>query len=149
MMLDMYNTEVCGTKFNLVFKDRMVLVGGKSGVGKTLLFKMIKADAIVNKKNIICISAEDINTINISELIRKKKGFVFVIDNAKVLLSNKDRYYISFDKMNQYIIFTHSTYGFEPRYMSIANLIYSNGTVKLDYVNGGIKNDNYMFSQSE
>ena len=30
MLLDMYNTEVCGTKFNLVFKDRMVLVGGKS-----------------------------------------------------------------------------------------------------------------------
>lgn len=137
MLLNSYRFKASGIQFDLVFENRLLLIGGNSGVGKTMVFKRIRSDALLNNKNIRCINIYDKDLVNISELIRKKSGFIFVIDNADLVLSDSDKYFISLDKRNQYIIFTHNISGFKPGHKSNASLIYKDGVITLDYVNKG------------
>lgn len=136
MIYKSYKIDTGNVKFVLNLKDRMVLVDGLSGVGKTLLYKAIMQDALTNRKDIICLNRNDIKggeTTNIDNIIKSAKNKLIVIDNAEVILSLDMRYNISVDKNNQYIIFTHNTDGFKPRNLSFATLEVNNNKGELVY----------------
>lgn len=122
MLLTKYDIRVSGVLFSLIFKDNLVLVDGKSGLGKTMLFKQIKKDALVNNRNFLCLDYNDLQTNNVANVIGKVKSKVIFIDNAEIVLNDMQRTAISFDTANQYVIFTHNTRGYKPNRLSFATL---------------------------
>ena len=132
-MIKMYETKQAGIAFKLAIKDNLTLIGGQSGSGKTLLFEAFQSDSVLNENsNITCINYTTDKEI-ISETLKKSSGKLFVIDNADIILNRDQRFNISLDKKNQYIVFTHSLYGFKPSASSIAELIVENNIDKLHY----------------
>lgn len=134
LLLTEYKTSDNNVNFDLHFRDKLTLINGDSGIGKTMLFKAIERDTLLRKTNIICLNFDDISSGNIKHTLASAKGKVIVIDNADVALNTAQRARISLDNMNQYIIFTHSTDGFMPSKGSIAELDVKNGKGKLVYV---------------
>lgn len=122
-LMSEYRTEDNGVDFDLKFYDRLTLINGDSGVGKTLLFKAIERDTLLLQTNIICLNYDDISSGNITHILDKTSGHVIIIDNADIALSLEQRIQISMDQKNQYIIFSHTTQGFFPNEKSIAELI--------------------------
>ena len=133
MKLTRYSIEVNGIEFNLQFKDSLILVDGKSGLGKTMLFKQVKNDALVNNKGIICLDYGDLQSNNVANIIGNVSDKTIFIDNAEVVLDDKQRLFISFDTHNQYIVFTHSSRGFKPRKYSFATLCIKDNLGFLQY----------------
>lgn len=115
------------------FKDSLTLIYGESGAGKTMLFKAIERDTLLENTNIICLNYDDISSGNIAHTLASAKNKIIVIDNADVALSLSQRMQISLDKENQYIIFTHSADGYKPGNASLAELVIKNGKGILVY----------------
>ena len=98
-----------------------------------MLLKQIRKDSIVNaSKKIACFNYENKN--DVSAKLRELKGYIIFIDNAEILLDSDDREYVSIDRDNQYVIFTHTTSGFYPQAGSFAELKIEDGVGYLDYV---------------
>lgn len=133
LLLTEYKTRDNNVQFDLQFNDRLTLIDGESGVGKTMLFKAIERDTLLAKTNIICLNFDDIPSGNIEHTLASVKNKIVVIDNADIVLSLSQRVQISLDKDNQYIIFTHSTDGYKPSRGSIAELVVKNGKGRLVY----------------
>lgn len=133
LLLTEYKTRDNNIQFNLQFNDRLTLIDGESGTGKTMLFKAIERDTLLGKTNIICLNFDDIPSGNIEHTLASVKNKVIVIDNADVALSLGQRMQISLDIDNQYIIFTHSTDGYKPSRGSLAELVVKNGKGRLVY----------------
>ena len=134
MLYDKYTITTNGVKYSLELKDNLVLVSGLSGCGKTMLFKAVKEDATVNKKNIVCLNRDYENDLEyIEHVIAKSHNNLIVIDNADILLSHEMKLAISLDDNNQYLIFTQSTKGFRPSEDSFAKLIVKDKKGYLDY----------------
>lgn len=132
-MIKMYETKQAGIAFKLAIKDNLTLIGGQSGSGRTLLFEAFQSDSVLNENsNITCINYTTDKEI-ISETLKNSSGKLFVIDNADIILNRDQRFNISLDKKNQYIVFTHSFYGFKPSASSIAELKVENNIGKLYY----------------
>lgn len=95
-------------------KDRLTIIKGDSGTGKSLLYKLIKERA--NKK-VITIDADKALVGNgdktayeiVMGLLKGNSGHLVVIDNADIILNKQLREYIAKDVKNQYIIFGRST----------------------------------------
>lgn len=134
LLLTRYQTSDNNVEFDLYFKDKMTLINGDSGIGKTMLFKAIERDTLIRKTDIICLNFDDIPSGNIAHTLNTAKGKVIVIDNADVALNVAQRVQISMDRDNQYIIFTHSTDGFMPNKASITELKVENGKGELNYL---------------
>lgn len=47
-MIKKYETRQAGINFKLVLKDNIILIGGLSGSGKTLLFDAFQSDKALN-----------------------------------------------------------------------------------------------------
>lgn len=133
LLLAEYKTRDNNVEFDLKFNDRLTLIDGESGVGKTMLFKAIERDTLLGKTDIICLNFDDIPSGNIKHTLESVKNKIIIIDNADVALSLNQRMQISLDIDNQYIIFTHSTYGYKPSKGSIAELVVKNGKGRLIY----------------
>lgn len=126
-------------KFDLIFKSNLTLVNGESGVGKSFIFNYMLNDALVNKKKIRCLDYRTVvnGDIDVYSLIKSNKGFVYVIDNADILLDSKTRLYMSLDERNQYIVFIHDVNGFKPEKNSFVELRVKNGIGYFKYLFGG------------
>lgn len=133
LLLTEYKTRDNNVQFDLQFNDRLTLIDGESGTGKTMLFKAIERDTLLGKTNIICLNFDDIPSGNIEHTLASVKNKVIVIDNADVALNLSRRMQISLDTDNQYIIFTHSTDGYKPSRGSLAELVVKNGKGRLVY----------------
>lgn len=133
LLLTEYKTRDNNVQFDLQFNDRLTLIDGESGTGKTMLFKAIERDTLLGKTNIICLNFDDIPSGNIEHTLASVKNKVIVIDNADVALNLSRRMQISLDTDNQYIIFTHSTDGYKPSRRSLAELVVKNGKGRLVY----------------
>ena len=82
--------------YDLVFDDRITLVGGDSGTGKTVLYEML----------------EDLRfTDNLLETLKQCRGNFIVIDNADILLNDEIRRFINFEFSNQYMLFSRNCDG--------------------------------------
>ena len=86
--------------FNIT--NKITIITGSSGTGKTASFSFIRECMAVNPE-ILCINYQDYQK-NIRKLIEGETGKLIVIDNADILLDDDTRKYISLDDKNQYLI---------------------------------------------
>lgn len=132
-MIKKYETKQAGIDFKLNIKSNLTLIGGPSGAGKTILFQAFQTDKLLsNKSNILCLNYNTDEKL-ISEALKESTGKLIVIDNADTILTDNQKFTISLDMRNQYIIFTHSLSGFKPSENSIAELVIENNIGKLYY----------------
>ncbi len=128
-----YKTTSNKINFDLRFYDDLTLINGESGVGKTMLFKAIERDCLLDKTNLVCLNYDDIASGNIEHTLNTAQNKVIIIDNGDITLSIEQRVKISKDTNNQYIVFIHTTDGFYPNDASIADLVISGNKGKLVY----------------
>ena len=102
--------------------NRVVLVVGNSGTGKSLIFSQFKTLQSVPDSGLLCINNSDINTLRkdkdsndykIRDIIRNSvkqstQQKVIFIDNQELILSTEDLRFIRYDLGNKYIIMGRS-----------------------------------------
>lgn len=95
--------------YDLVFEDRITLVGGDSGTGKTVLYDMLEDLKQTEEYNAIKLfnyKSEDV----LEKLKQCRNNFV-VIDNADILMDDEVRRFINFEFSNQYMLFLRNCDG--------------------------------------
>ena len=92
--------------YDLVFEDRITLVGGDSGTGKTVLYDMLKQTEEYNAIKLFNYKSEDV----LEKLKQCRNNFV-VIDNADILMDDEVRRFINFEFSNQYMLFLRNCDG--------------------------------------
>ena len=133
-MLENLKLKYMLVNFDLDLKDKMILIRGFSGTGKSFLYKALEAYSLYNDDRFVFLDWRTARNIDISMYLKKLSGKVIVIDNADIILSDEDRLYISMDTNNQYIIMCHNITGFKPGRMSFALISEENRTIKLEYL---------------
>lgn len=96
-----------GKIIELCFNSRITLLGGDSGIGKTLLYSILNnITALDEFSNIYCINSEDINRhkIKLISMLKTKENTLIVIDNAEEILGKNERQFICRNFVNQYLI---------------------------------------------
>ena len=86
--------------YDLVFDDRITLVGGDSGTGKTVLYEMLEDLRFTDEYKRILL-----------ETLKQCRGNFIVIDNADILLNDEIRRFINFEFSNQYMLFSRNCDG--------------------------------------
>lgn len=109
--------------FNLVFHTRITLIQGNSGTGKTYLY-----NALVNKyllesdSDIICMNYLDAKKGTIKNILNTVKNKLIIIDNADIALDEEDKWQITCDFDNQYVLFLRNFGCLKPVPSSFAEL---------------------------
>lgn len=100
------NVKVDKIEFNLVFHTRITLIQGDSGTGKTYLYTNIFQKALMeNSSNIVFINYETYLNGMIKTTLNTLKNKLIIIDNADSILDESDKWQITCDFNNQYILF--------------------------------------------
>ena len=81
--------------YDLTFDDRITLVGGDSGTGKTVLYEML----------------EDIRLTDEYKAIKQCRDSFIVVDNADCMINDDVRRFINFELSNQYMLFLRNCDG--------------------------------------
>ena len=95
--------------YDLTFDDRITLVGGDSGTGKTILYERLKNVRLTDKYKAIKLFNYQSN--NFSEAIKQCRNNFIVIDNAACLINDDVRKFINFEFSNQYVLFLQNCDG--------------------------------------
>ena len=95
--------------YDLVFEDRITLVGGDSGTGKTVLYEMLEDLKLTNEYH--AIKLFNYKSENILENLEKCRNNFIVIDNADILIDDDIRRFINFEFSNQYLLFLRNCDG--------------------------------------
>ena len=95
--------------YDLVFEDRITLVGGDSGTGKTVLYEMLEDLKLTNEYH--AIKLFNYKSENILENLEKCRNNFIVIDNADILIDDDIRRFINFEFSNQYMLFLRNCDG--------------------------------------
>lgn len=95
--------------YDLVFEDRITLVGGDSGTGKTILYEMLEDLKLTNEYH--AIKLFNYKSENILENLEKCRNNFIVIDNADILIDDDIRRFINFEFSNQYMLFLRNCDG--------------------------------------
>lgn len=102
--------------YDLVFEDRITLVGGDSGTGKTVLYEMLEDLRLTVKYK--AIKLYNYKSDNLLESIKQCKNNFIVIDNADILMNDEIRKFINFEFSNQYMLFLRNCDGLNVSDMS-------------------------------
>lgn len=132
ILLKEYNRKIEDISFELEFLSSFTIIKGKSGAGKTFLFNAIQNDSMIGKNDFVCISYIDKANKTVKNKLNVENK-VIIIDNSTVVLDSNDLLKIATDTKNQYIIFSHSTYGMFPSLKSLAELVIENNQGYLRY----------------
>ena len=89
--------------YNLEFDDRITLVGGDSGTGKTVLYEMLEDLRLTDEYK--AIKLFNYKSDHFSESIEKCRDSFIVVDNADNLMNDEVRSFINFEPSNQYMLF--------------------------------------------
>ncbi len=89
--------------YDLEFDDRITLVGGDSGTGKTVLYEMLEDIRLTEEYN--AIKLFNYKSDNFLEAVKRCKNSFIVIDNADNLMNDEVRRFINFELSNQYMLF--------------------------------------------
>lgn len=81
--------------YNLDFDDRITLVGGDSGTGKTVLYEMLEDLRLTNEYK--AIKLFNYKSDNFSESIEQCRDSFIVVDNADNLINDEVRRFINFE----------------------------------------------------
>lgn len=95
--------------YELLFDDRITLVGGDSGTGKTVLYEMLEDLRLTEQY-------KDIKLFNyksdhLLETLHRCRNNFIVIDNADILIDDDIRKFINFESSNQYMLFLRNCDG--------------------------------------
>ena len=101
--------EAAPFSYELFFDDRITLVGGDSGTGKTVLYEMLEDIRLTEKYN--AIKLFNYKSENMKENVIKCRDCFIVIDNADILIDNDIRKFINFEFSNQYMLFSRNCDG--------------------------------------
>ena len=101
--------EAAPFSYELFFDDRITLVGGDSGTGKTVLYEMLEDIRLTEKYN--AIKLFNYKSENMKENVIKCRDCFIVIDNADILIDNYIRKFINFEFSNQYMLFSRNCDG--------------------------------------
>lgn len=95
--------------YDLVFEDRITLVGGDSGTGKTVLYEILEDLKLTDEYH--AIKLFNYRSENFSENLKKCRNNFIVIDNAAILIDDDIRRFINFEFSNQYMLFLRNCDG--------------------------------------
>ena len=95
--------------YDLVFEDRITLVGGDSGTGKTVLYEMLEDLKLTDEYH--SIKLFNYKSENVQKNLEKYRNNFIVIDNADILLNDEIRRFINFEFSNQYMLFLRNCDG--------------------------------------
>ena len=95
--------------YELSFDDRITLVGGDSGTGKTVMYEMLEDVRLTEQYN--AIKLFNYKSENIKESLMKCRDCFIVIDNADIQIDDDIRRFINFEFSNQYMLFLRNCDG--------------------------------------
>ena len=115
---------------DLVFDDRITLVGGDSGTGKTVLYEMLEDLRLTDEYK--AIKLFNYKSDNLLETIKQCRDSFIVIDNADILIDDDIRRFINFESSNQYMLFLRNCDGLNVSDKSFKVLKLDNNRITLE-----------------
>lgn len=116
--------------YDLVFNDRITLVGGDSGTGKTVLYEMLEDLRLTDEYKVIKLF--NYKSDNLLESIKRCRDNFIVIDNADILIDDDIRRFINFEFSNQYMLFLRNCDGLNVSDKSFKVLKLDNNRITLE-----------------
>lgn len=116
--------------YDLVFDDRITLVGGDSGTGKTILYEMLEDLRLTDEYK--AIKLFNYKSDNLLGTIKQCKDSFIVIDNADILIDDDIRRFINFEFSNQYMLFLRNCDGLNVSDMSFKVLLLDDNRITLE-----------------
>ena len=116
--------------YDLVFEDRITLVGGDSGTGKTVLYEMLEDLRLTDEYK--AIKLFNYKSDNLLESLRSCRDSFIVIDNADILINDEIRKFINFEFSNQYMLFLRNCDGLNVSDASFKVLQLKNNRITLE-----------------
>lgn len=95
--------------YELIFDDRITLVGGDSGTGKTVLYELLEDLKLTEQYK--AIKLFNYKSADFLETIKQYRNNFIVIDNADILIDDDIRRFINFEFSNQYMLFLRNCDG--------------------------------------
>ncbi len=95
--------------YDLSFDDRITLVGGDSGSGKTVLYEILEDLKLTDEYH--AMKLFNYRSENVLENLEKCRNNFIVMDNAAILLNDDMRQFINFEFSNQYMLFLRNCDG--------------------------------------
>lgn len=116
--------------YELLFDDRITLVGGDSGTGKTVLYEILEDLRLTTEyKNIKLFNYKSDNLL---ESLKQCRDSFIVIDNADILINDEVRRFINFEFSNQYMLFIRNCDGLNVSDKSFKVLQLDNNKITLE-----------------
>lgn len=116
--------------YHLSFDDRITLVGGDSGTGKTVLYEMLEDLKLTNEYH--AIKLFNYKSENLLENLKKCRNNFIVIDNADILIDDEIRRFINFEFSNQYMLFLRNCDGLNVSDKSFKVMKMENNNITLE-----------------
>ena len=95
--------------YELSFDDRITLVGGDSGTGKTVLYEMLEDLRLTDDYH--AIKLFNYKSDNVEDNLKMCRNNFIVIDNADILINDDMRKFMNFELSNQYMLFLRNCDG--------------------------------------
>ncbi len=116
--------------YDLEFDDRITLVGGNSGTGKTVLYEILEDIRLTDEYKDIKLF--NYRSDNFPEAIKQCRDKFIVIDNADYLINDDVRRFINFELSNQYMLFLRNCDGLNVSDKSFKVLKFDNNRITLE-----------------
>ena len=116
--------------YDLEFDDRITLVGGDSGVGKTVLYEMLEDIRLTDGYKAIRLF--NYRSDDFQEAIKQCRDSFIVVDNADNLINDEVRKFINFELSNQYMLFLRNCDGLNVSDKSFKVMKFDNNKITLE-----------------
>lgn len=116
--------------YDLEFDDRITLVGGDSGVGKTVLYEMLEDIRLTDEYKVIRLF--NYRSDDFQEAIKQCRDSFIVVDNADNLINDEVRKFINFELSNQYMLFLRNCDGLNVSDKSFKVIKFDNNKITLE-----------------
>lgn len=116
--------------YDLEFDDRITLVGGDSGVGKTVLYEMLEDIRLTDEYK--AIKLFNYRSDDFQEAIKQCRDSFIVVDNADNLINDEVRKFINFELSNQYMLFLRNCDGLSVSDKSFKIMKFDNNKITLE-----------------
>jgi hypothetical protein len=113
-----------------LFEDRITLVGGDSGTGKTVLYEMLEDLRLTDEYK--AIKLFNYKSDNFLDTIKQCRDSFIVIDNLDILINDEVRRFINFEFSNQYMLFLRNCDGLNVSDKSFKVLKFDNNRITLE-----------------
>ena len=115
--------------YDLIFDDRITLVGGDSGTGKTVLYEILEDLRLTDQYK--AMKLFNYKSDNFLEAVKQCRNNFIVIDNADILINDEIRRFINFEFSNQYMLFLRNCDGLNVSDKSFKVLILKDNRITL------------------